>query len=61
MITSFASFLRDLQLKEQAILSAQNITHGPTIGNMYEGLAHDLLSRAIPASAGLWLVWSYPG
>jgi hypothetical protein len=56
MLTSFASFLRDLQLKEQAILSAQNITHGPTIGDMYEGLTHDLLSRAIPASAGLRLV-----
>lgn len=56
MITSFADILRDLQLKEQAILSAQAISHGPTIGNMYEGLTRDLLSRAIPATAGLRLV-----
>jgi hypothetical protein len=56
MITPFSAILRRLKLKEQAILSTQNITHGPTIGDMYEGLTHDVLSRAIPSSAGLRLV-----
>jgi hypothetical protein len=56
MITPFSAILRRLKLKEQAILSTQNITHGPTIGDMYEGLTHDVLSPAIPSSAGLRLV-----
>jgi len=55
MINSFADILRALQLKEQAILSEQDITHRPTIGEMYEGLTHELLGRAIPAGAGLRL------
>jgi hypothetical protein len=56
MINSFADILRALQLKEQTVLAEQAISHGPTIGDMYEGLTRDLLDRAIPASAFLRLV-----
>lgn len=56
MITSFTQLLRELQVAEDAQLRKQNITHAPTIGDMYEGLTKDILSRAIPEELGLQLV-----
>jgi hypothetical protein len=56
MITSFAEFLEQLQEKEAAILAQQSVSHGPTIGNMYEGLTRELLERAIPAELDIRLV-----
>ncbi|TIM87311.1 MAG: hypothetical protein E5Y50_12625 [Mesorhizobium sp.] len=56
MITSFADFLEKLQEKEAAILSEQSVTHGPTIGDMYEGLTRELLERAIPGELNVRLV-----
>jgi hypothetical protein len=56
MITSVATLLRELMDKEAAKLKQQNITHGPTIGAMYEGLTRDILDRAIPTSLHLHIV-----
>src|SRR5262245_17746485 len=56
MITSVATLLRELMNKEAAKLTQQNITHGPTIGAMYEGLTRDILDRTIPASLNLRIV-----
>lgn len=56
MITSFAEFLEQLQAKEAAILIRESIKHGPTIGDMYEGLTRELIARAIPEELNLRLV-----
>lgn len=56
MITSLSQFLEQLQEKEAAILAEQSLTHGPTIGDMYEGLTRELLERAIPEHLNLRLV-----
>lgn len=56
MITNFAQFLERLQEKEAAILAAEAVKHGPTIGDMYEGLTKELVERAIPKSLGVQLV-----
>ena len=56
MITSFAQFLEQLQAREAAILAKEEVKHGPTIGDMYEGLARELIERAIPEKLNLKLV-----
>jgi hypothetical protein len=48
MITTVAELLQELMSKEREKLDAQKITHAPTIGAMYEGLARDILARSIP-------------
>ena len=53
MIKTVADFLDCLREKENAALKQQDITHPPTISDMYEGLTHDLLNRAFPPSAGI--------
>ncbi len=56
MITSFAQFLEQLQAKEAAILAKEAVKHGPTIGDMYEGLTRELVERAIPEALSLKLL-----
>lgn len=56
MLRSVAEFLLQLKNEEAAKLSLYEISHGPTIGDMYEGLSKELLGRAIPDSLGLQLV-----
>lgn len=56
MITNITDLLRDLMVKETENVDAQTISHGPTIGDMYEGLARDLLDRAIPADLDVRVV-----
>jgi len=56
LITSIANFLQDLIKSEAEILRTHRISHGPTIGDMYEGLTRDVLDRTIPASLDLRLV-----
>lgn len=56
MITTLADVLRALQDAEAARLKEQGITHGPTIGAMYEGLTKDILERAIPPGLDLRVV-----
>lgn len=56
MITTIAALLRDLMKKEAERLDGQDIAHGPTIGDMYEGLTRDILDRAIPADLDVRVV-----
>lgn len=56
MITSFAEFLEQLQAREAKILAAETVRHAPTIGDMYEGLARELVERAIPEELNLRLL-----
>lgn len=48
MITNVAELLTAFVEVERQKLDEVKITHAPTIGDMYEGLSHELLSRAIP-------------
>lgn len=56
MIRTVAEFLLQLKDEEARRLDSIELSHGPTIGDMYEGLSKDLLNRAVPESLGLQLV-----
>jgi hypothetical protein len=56
MITTLAALLEALRNAEAEVLKKHDIKHGPTIGDMYEGLTRDILSRAIPSELGLKVV-----
>jgi len=56
LITSFSQFLEQWQAREAAILAEEAVKHGPTIGDMYEGLTRELLDRAIPPDLGVRIV-----
>jgi hypothetical protein len=47
MIETISDFLQQLLDKEKQILAKQKIKHRPTIGNMYEGLAAELLNQSL--------------
>jgi len=51
MICIVSEFLDRLREREHAALKKQNITHPPTIGDMYEGLTQNLLDQALPVSS----------
>lgn len=55
MIVSVADLLLQLKEKEGEMLALVDITHGPTIGDMYEGLSKDILSRTFPLELDLQL------
>jgi hypothetical protein len=59
MIHTVADFLHQLKETETSRLDDVEIRHGPTIGDMYEGLSADLLRRAIPDALGLQLVTGF--
>lgn len=56
MIRTVADFLSQLKEAEVERLDKVDIQHGPTIGDMYEGLSTDLLRRAVPETLGLQIV-----
>lgn len=56
MIETVSDFLLALIRKEQTVLASSPISHGPTIGNMYEGLSRSILERTFPHDLGLRLV-----
>jgi len=56
MISDIASLLREFMENEALNIAEEGITHGPTIGDMYEGLARETLSRAIPEGLDLRIV-----
>ena len=56
MIRSVGDFLLELKDAEAAKLAEVGITHRPSIGEMYEGLSKDLLSRVVPPQLQLELV-----
>lgn len=49
MIDSVASFLGELIRIERIRIDSLGITHAPTIGEMYEGLAAEVLRKSLPA------------
>lgn len=56
MISTVAELLERFLSMEAKILAAHSVEHRPTIGEMYEGLTKEALSRAIPAALCLRLV-----
>lgn len=56
MISSLSDLLQRIQNEESKILGEIDIKHGPTIGDMYEGLSQSLLSKAIPPGLDLRVV-----
>ncbi len=57
MITTVADFLQALIGKEKAKLAAEPVVnHGPTIGDMYEGLTRELLARSMFRGLNLHVV-----
>ncbi|WP_219703613.1 DUF6602 domain-containing protein [Marinomonas lutimaris] len=56
MIKNVAELLQGFMKEETAKLNAYELKHGPTIGDMYEGLSADLLNRAIPPQLKLQIV-----
>lgn len=56
MIKNIAELLQGFMKEETAKLNAYEMKHGPTIGDMYEGLSADLLNRAIPPQLNLQIV-----
>jgi hypothetical protein len=55
MIRTVAELLFALKEREADRLASVDLVHGPTIGDMYEGLSMDILRRAIPSALGLRL------
>lgn len=53
MIRSVSDLLKSFINVESRKLDEFELKHGPTIGKMYEGLASDVLNKAIPSELGL--------
>ncbi|MEZ2679803.1 DUF6602 domain-containing protein [Providencia rettgeri] len=56
MIRTIADLLQGFMHKEAAKLKEYKLKHGPTIGDMYEGLSKELLNRTIPKELELKIV-----
>lgn len=56
MIKTIADFLHALMQREAEELQGLAIPHGPTIGDMYEGLTQEILTMAMPGNLGLRVV-----
>ena len=53
MIKKISDLLHKLSEKEIVAIEKHGIKHGPTIGDMYEGLTKKILDSAIPAVVDL--------
>lgn len=53
MIKKVSEFLQKLIEAENEALKGQDIKHGPTIGEMYEGLTQEVLDKALPLKSPL--------
>lgn len=56
MIRNVADLLRKFVEQERKMLDEVDLTHGPTIGAMYEGLTKSLLEKSIPPDLELKVV-----
>ncbi|CAI0996225.1 Uncharacterised protein [Serratia liquefaciens] len=56
MIKNLAELLQAFMNEETAKLNKYQLKHGPTIGDMYEGLSSEILNRAIPPQLNLKIV-----
>ncbi|MGO8760384.1 MAG: DUF6602 domain-containing protein, partial [Desulfobaccales bacterium] len=53
MITTIADIFKGIIDEEKRKLDEFSLKHGPTIGNMYEGLTNNILNRVIPPGLNL--------
>lgn len=56
MIRTFADVVRAFMDEEASKLAQFSVHHGPTIGDMYEGLSAEILNRALPDGLDLRVV-----
>jgi hypothetical protein len=56
MILTLAELLKSVVEEERRKLDSFGISHGPTIGKMYEGLSKELLQTTVPPEFGLRVV-----
>ena len=56
MIRTAADLLMKFVEREREVLDAYELTHGPTIGSMYEGLTRNVLDKSIPLDLGVQVV-----
>ena len=56
MIKSLSELLRNIQAAEAERLNEHRITHGPTIGSMYEGLTKELVDKVLPPQLDIRVV-----
>ncbi len=56
MIKNIAELLKAFMNEESEKLSAYELKHGPTIGDMYEGLSSEILNKSIPPQLNLQIV-----
>ena len=56
MITKVSDLLKGFIDEERRKLDQFSLTHGPTIGKMYEGLTSNVLNKAIPPVLDLKIV-----
>jgi hypothetical protein len=56
MIKTVADILNAFIEEESKKLNSYSLRHGPTIGDMYEGLSTELLNRAVPPQLGLKVI-----
>lgn len=59
MIQNVADLLTKFVDREREVLDKYRLTHGPTIGSMYEGLTREILDKSIPAHLGLQIVGGF--
>jgi len=53
MIKNVAQILQAFMEEESKKLNKYKLKHGPTIGDMYEGLSAEIINRAVPEKLGL--------
>ncbi|MGJ0485998.1 MAG: DUF6602 domain-containing protein [Methylomicrobium sp.] len=56
MIKTVAELLKAFVDEEKAKLDVEELTHGPTIGSMYEGLTKETIERSLPDGLDLQVV-----
>lgn len=59
MIRSMADLLSEFLDIELPKLDSHSVTHGPTIGDMYEGLSEEILARGLPRHLQLRVVTGF--
>lgn len=59
MIRSVADLLSEFLHIELPKLDSHSVTHGPTIGDMYEGLSEEILARGVPHHLQLRVVTGF--
>jgi len=59
VISLVADLLNSFVGDQLPTMDAHPVTHGPTIGDMYEGLSEEVLTRAIPENLGVRVVTGF--